>query len=414
MHLYGIIVLLTLISEYLLNLLSDLLNIGRLESKLPEEMQHIYDAAAYRQSQNYARHRTKFGIMTSSLMLALTLAFWFSSGFNQLDQWVRAWELNALMSGLLYIATLYFLLAMLSLPFSIYRTFVIEERFGFNKTSPRLFLIDLLKGALLSVVLGGPLLAALLSFFEYAGTSAWLYAWGLTAAFLLLIQLIAPTWIMPLFNAFKTLEEGELKDRIMALARALDFPLQNVFVIDGSKRSSKSNAFFTGFGKNKRIALYDTLIETQTTQELVAILAHEIGHYKKKHVRQGLVLSILHTGLMFKLLSIFLSQQGLYDAFYIAEPSIYTGLLFFGMLYSPIEFILSLFLNSLSRKNEYEADRFAVNAVERAETMVEALKKLAAHNLSNLTPHPLHIFLNASHPPLLERIRAIRAVSGQP
>ncbi len=412
MNLYGIIVLLTLISEYFLNLLSDTLNIGRLSAELPKEMQGIYDAEAYRKSQDYTRHCTKFGMMTSSLMLILTLAFWFSGGFNRLDEWVRDWELNALMSGLLYIGTLYFLLALISLPFSIYKTFVIEEKFGFNKTTPMLFLIDLLKGAGLSILLGGPLLAALLSFFEFAGGNAWFYAWIVTTVFMLLIQLIAPTWIMPLFNTFKPLESGELKDNIIALAGAVDFPLQNVFVIDGSKRSSKSNAFFTGFGKNKRIALYDTLIETQTTQELVAILAHEIGHYKKKHVRQGLILSILHTGAMFKLLSLFLSHRGLYDAFYIAEPTIYTGLLFFGMLYSPIEFILSLFLNILSRKNEYEADQFAVNAVERAETMVEALKKLAAHNLSNLTPHPVHIFLNASHPPLLERIRAIRAASG--
>lgn len=413
MNLYGTIVLLTLISEYLLNLLSDTLNISRLSAELPKEMQGIYDAEAYAKSQDYARHSTKFGIITSSLMLALTLTFWFSGGFNHLDQWVRTWEFNALMSGLLYIGILNCLLALLSLPFSIYRTFVIEEQFGFNTTTPRLFLVDLLKGAVLSVVLGGPLLAALLSFFEFAGPAAWLYAWILITVFILLIQLIAPTWIMPLFNTFKSLEAGELKDKIMALAKTLDFPLQNVFVIDGSKRSSKSNAFFTGFGKNKRIALYDTLIETQTTQELVAILAHEIGHYKKKHVQQGLVLSILHTGVVLKLLSIFLSQQGLYDAFYIAEPAIYTGLLFFGMLYSPIEFILSLFLNGLSRKNEYEADRFAVNTVDQVETMVTALKKLAAHNLSNLTPHPVHIFLNASHPPLLERIRAIRAVSGK-
>ncbi len=413
MNFYGIIILLTLISEYLLNLLSNCLNISRLAAELPKEMQGIYDAEAYRKSQNYARESTKFGLLTATLMLIFTLVFWFSEGFNQLDVWVRAWQFSVLPSGLLYIATLYLGLTLLSLPFSIYRTFVIEEKFGFNKTTVKLFCIDLLKGAVLSVLLGGPLLAALLSFFEFAGAEAWFYAWIVTTLFLLLIQLIAPTWIMPLFNTFKPLEEGTLKDKIMALAKTLDFPLQNVFVIDGSKRSSKSNAFFTGFGKNKRIALYDTLIETQTIDELVAILAHEIGHYKKKHVQQGMILSIVHTGVMFFLLSVFLSHQGLYDAFYIAEPATYTGLLFFSMLYSPIEFILSLFLNMLSRKNEYEADRFAVKAVKGAETMVTALKKLAAHNLSNLSPHAIHVFLNASHPPLLERIRAIRAASEQ-
>ncbi len=408
MNTYGTLILLAILIEYGLNCYADYLNLKTLSPNIPEEMQSVYDAAAYRKSQDYTRANTKFGLLNASISLAITLLFWFTGGFNLLDQMVRLWAFSPLLNGLIYIGLLSFVRALISLPFSIYSTFVIETRFGFNKTTPTLFVMDLIKGALLSIVLGGPLLALLLVFFETAGPLAWLYAWIALTLFLLLIQFIAPTWIMPLFNQFKPLEAGDLKDQIMALAKSLQFPLKNVFVIDGSKRSSKSNAFFTGFGKNKRIALYDTLIESQSTPELLAVLAHEIGHYKKGHILQGLVLSILHSGLMFYFLSIFLSHSGLYDAFYVEMPSIYTGLLFFGMLFTPIEFVLSLSLNHLSRKNEFEADRFAIKTVAQAEHMIGALKKLAAHNLSNLRPHFFCSFLHDSHPPLLERIRAIR------
>ncbi len=411
MNIYGIIILCTMIFEYTLNLFADFLNLRTLRSEVPEEMASVYDPKAYRKSQGYTRTTTKFGIISASYALSLTLACWFLGGFNFLDQTLRGWGYTPLLNGMLYIGLLFFLRGLLSLPFTLYHTFVIEARFGFNKTTPKLFIIDLMKGTLLSVILGGLLLAFLLVFFETAGPDAWFYAWLAFTLYLLLIQFIAPTWIMPLFNKFKPLEDGELREKIMALARSLHFPLQNVFVMDGSKRSSKSNAFFTGFGKNKRIALFDTLIDSQTIPELIAVLAHEIGHYKKKHIVQGLILSIFHTGLMFFLLSIFISHRGLYDAFYMTEPSIYTGLLFFGMLFTPLEFILSLFLNILSRKNEYEADRFAIGSVAQPENMIKALKKLAAHNLSHLTPHPLYSFLHDSHPPVLARIRAIRAAS---
>ncbi|MBN4054534.1 M48 family metallopeptidase [Nitrospira defluvii] len=410
MNIYGIVILLTLILEYGLNLFADFLNLRTLHTEVPEEMASVYDHEAYRKSQDYTRSTTKLGQLTSTFSLLLTLLFWFSGGFNFLDVFVQKWGFNAILSGLYYIGILSFARGLLSLPFSLYSTFVIEARFGFNKTTPGLFFLDWVKGTVLSIVLGGPLLAALLAFFEWAGPLAWLYAWALVVIFLLFIQFIAPTWIMPIFNKFKPLEDGELKEKIMALARSVHFPLQNVFVMDGSKRTSKSNAFFTGFGKNKRIALFDTLIDSQTVPELVAVLAHEIGHYKKKHIVQGLILSILHTGVMFFLLSVFISHRGLYDAFYMTEPSIYTGMLFFGMLFTPLDFVLSLFLNILSRKNEYEADRFAVASVEHPESMIDALKKLSIHNLSNLTPHPFYSFLHDSHPPLLKRIRAIRAL----
>lgn len=410
-NVYAVIVLVTLFFEFILNLGADFLNLKCLATALPQEMAGVYDPAAYRKSQEYTRVTTRFGWVVSIFMLVLTLIFWFSGGFNVVDQWLRGLHFNLLFTGVLYIGLLSLLQSLVSLPFSLYSTFVIEERFGFNKTTAALFFTDRAKGLLLSLVLGGPLLAALLAFFEYGGPHAWMYAWGIIAVFQLLIQLIAPTWIMPLFNRFEPLEAGDLKDAIMAFANSVHFPLQNVFVMDGSRRTSKSNAFFTGFGKNKRIALFDTLIASQTTPELVAVLAHEIGHYKKKHIMLGLGMSVLHIGAVFFLLSLFIGHAGLYDAFFMAEPSVYAALIFFGMLFTPVEFVLSLFMNMLSRKHEYEADRFAAMSIEHAETLIEALKKLAAHNLSHLTPHPFYTFLNHSHPPLLDRIRAIRALS---
>jgi STE24 endopeptidase len=408
LNLYGIVILSALLFEYALNLAAEALNLARLEEDLPEEMSGVYNAEIYRKSQEYTRVTTRFGIVTSTFGLAVTLTFWFAAGFNTLDQWVRNWGFGPVPTGLAYIGLLLLFRALFSLPFSVYATFVIEERFGFNRTTPLTFLADRTKGLLLSILLGGPLLALLLLFFEYAGPHAWLYAWLLGTLYILFIQFVAPTWIMPLFNKFEPLGAGELRERIFAYAGSVDFPIENVFVMDGSRRSSKSNAFFTGFGRHKRIALFDTLIAKHTVPELVAVLAHEIGHYKKKHIAQGIVLSIFHMGLMFFLLSFFLKNPGLYEAFYMETQSVYAGLLFFGLLFTPVEFILSIFFQLLSRHNEYEADRFSAATIDRPEAMAEALKKLSAHNLSNLTPHPFYVFLNYSHPPVLERIRAIR------
>ena len=300
--------------------------------------------------------------------------------------------------------------SIISLPFSLYSTFVIEERFGFNKTTLGTWIADLLKGLLLGLILGTPILAGILAFFEYAGPLAWLYCWGAVTLFTLVVQFIAPTWIMPLFNKFTPLEDGDLRTKIMDYARSVNFKLQNVFVMDGSKRSSKSNAFFTGFGKNKRVALFDTLIEKHSTEELVAVLAHEIGHYKKRHIVQMLVAGIVQTGVVFWLMSFFLDNPDLFGAFYMDQTSVYAGLIFFGMLFSPIEMILSIFMSVLSRKNEFEADAYAVETTNSGTEMISALKQLSRDNLSNLTPHPLYVFLNYSHPPVLQRINAIRAI----
>jgi len=410
MNIYAAIILATLILDFVLSFIAGVLNLKTLSSKLPEEFNGVYDAEAYRKSQEYTRVKSRFGFLVATLQLALTLAFWFSGGFNFLDSIVRSWQLGPIPSGLAYIGILGIAAGVLSLPIAIYSTFVIEERFGFNKTTPAIFVTDLLKGFMLAVLLGGPLLAGLLALFQYAGIIAWLYCWIAVTLFSLFVQFIAPTWIMTLFNKFKPIEEGELKERILAYARSVAFPLSGVFVIDASKRSSKSNAFFTGFGRNKRIALFDTLVQQHSVAELVAVLAHEIGHYKKKHILKGLAISILHTGVMFYLLSLFIGQEALFRAFYLEHASIYAGFLFFGMLYAPIELVLSIFLNIFHRRNEYQADKFAAQTTNDAESMISALKKLSVHNLTNLTPHPFYVFLNYGHPPVLARIKAIRAV----
>jgi STE24 endopeptidase len=413
MNVYAVIILSTLLLDYTLNLVADCCNLRALHRELPPEFADVYDAAAYRMSQEYTRVQTRFGILTSTCMLAVTLSFWFAGGFQVLDVWVRSWHLGLIWTGLTYIGLLVLGKGLLSLPFTLYDTFVIEARFGFNKTTLTTFLTDLLKSLGLAVVLAGPLLAGVMAFLAYAGPYAWVYCWLAMTAFTLGLQWLAPTWIMPLFNTFKPLESGVLKDAILAYARTVNFAVEDVFVIDGSRRSSKSNAFFTGFGKHKRIALFDTLIASHTVPELVAVLAHEIGHYKMKHVLRSTVLSIIHLGVMLCLLSVFLSHEGLFQAFFVQQPSVYAGLVFFGMLYAPLELVLSIGMQMVSRHHEYEADRFAVDTFEKPAALAQALKKLSVHNLVNLTPHPLYVFLHYSHPPMLRRLRAIQNAAMQ-
>ena len=411
MNIYGLVILVTLLFSYLLELITNYLNLKSIRGELPPEFRGVFDEKEYQKSQDYTKVKTRIGFITSGISLLATLVFWFAGGFNLLDQVVRSWSFGMIVTGLLYIGLLILLRSLFGLPFSVYSTFVIEERFGFNKTTPATFILDILKGIFLAILLGGPLLAALLFFFDYAGSYAWLYCWLGTVVFTLIVQFIAPTWIMPLFNKFIPLEDGELKSAITGYADKVKFPLKGIYVMDGSKRSSKSNAFFTGFGKNKRIALFDTLIAQHTIPELVAVLAHEIGHYKKKHIQKSILISIVHMGVVFYLLSIFISQPGLFEAFFMDHQSVYAGLIFFGMLYTPIELILSVFMQIFSRRNEYAADRFAAETTGDAISMINALKKLSLHNLTNLRPHPLYVFLNYSHPPVLKRIQALENIS---
>ena len=407
MNPFFFIIFFALLLQYALSVTANLLNLKCLRFEPPEPLEGVYQRDEYRRSQEYTRTNTRFEFVTSTFSLLILLAFWFSGGFNYLDQIVRSWGFTPIVNGLLYIGVLLIGYSLLMLPFSIYSTFVIEGRFGFNRTIPRTFIFDQVKGLGLAVVIGAPLLASVLALFEYAGQYAWLYCWIAVTVFSLVLQYVAPTCIMPLFNKFTPLERGELKDAIINYARSVNFSIKNVFVMDGSKRSSKSNAFFTGFGRNKRIALFDTLIEKHTTPELVAILAHEIGHHKKKHILHGTIIGIIHVGVLFFLLSVFLNSPGLYDAFCMEQHSIYSGILFFGLLYTPLEMLFSIVIQVISRKNEYEADRFAVETIQQPQVLIDALKKLSAGNLSNLTPHGFYVFLNYSHPPLLQRIRAI-------
>jgi STE24 endopeptidase len=408
MNIYSYIILIALLLQFLLDNISDALNLKALKHEMPPALAGVYKPDEYQKSQEYTRSLTRFGFVTSSFGLLIILLFWFTGGFNFLDQIVRSWDFGPIANGLCYIGILMIAYELLTLPFSVYATFVIEERFGFNRTTPRIFITDMLKGLALAVLLGGPLLAGILALFEYAGNYAWLYCWVAVTIFNMVIQFIAPIWIMPLFNKFTPMEPGELKDAIQSYAHSTGYEVRNISVMDGSKRSTKANAFFTGFGRTKRIALFDTLISKHTIQELIAVLAHEIGHYKKKHVLWGILISIAHTGLIFYLLSVLLGSSGLYQAFYMDHASIYAGLLFFGLLYTPVEMVLSVALHILSRRNEYEADRFATQTTGEPGSLVEALKKLHSDNLSNLTPHPFYVFLNYSHPTLLQRVQAIQ------
>lgn len=413
MNEYALVILATFLLSYGLNLVAELLNLRSLRVTLPDEFAGEYDAEEYRNSQTYTWVQTRFSWVSSTVLLAVTLGFWFIGGFALLDEWVRSWSLGLLGTGLVYIGLLMIGKECLSLPFSLYSTFVIEARFGFNTTTLATFVTDLLKGVGLGVVIGLPLLAGILSFFTYAGPYAWLYCWVATTLFALGLQVIAPTWIMPLFNTFTPLESGPLRDAIFAYAQSVQFSVDEVFVMDGSKRSNKSNAFFTGFGKHKRIALFDTLIAENTIPELVAVLAHEVGHYQKRHIVKNLVLGITHMGIMWFLLSVFLQHEGLFTAFYVSQPSVYAGLVFFGLLYAPVQLLLSIGMQMISRHHEYEADAYAVDTIEEPAAMRQALKKLAVHNLSNLTPHSLYVFLNYSHPPILHRLRAVRQLELQ-
>jgi STE24 endopeptidase len=407
MNVFFFVILFTLVIEYALGLSANLLNLRSLRSEVPPALEGVYQPEDYRRSQEYVRANIRFDFITATFSLAVVLSFWFAGGFNYLDQIVRSWGFMPILSGLFYIGILLIGYSLVTLPFGVYHTFVIEERFGFNRTSRRTFLTDKVKSLGLSVLIGAALLSGILALFEYVGHYAWIYCWIAVSVFSLILTYVAPTWIMPLFNKFTPLEPGELKEAIFSYARSVSFPIKNVFVMDGSRRSSKSNAFFTGFGRNKRIALFDTLIDKHTVPELVAVLAHEIGHHKKKHILQGAIINIVHFGVLFFILSIFLSSSGLYDAFYMEQQSIYSGILFFGLLYTPLEMILSVAMYALSRKNEYEADRFAAETIQNPRHLTEALKKLYAGNLSNLLPHPFYVFLNYSHPPLLQRLRAI-------
>jgi STE24 endopeptidase len=404
----GWIVLGALLADFGLHWLADRLNLKAMPASPPVAFEPLFETRDYQRTKDYLSINTRFGWMAGGIQLAAVLAFWLAGGFPVLDAWVRTLGLGTILSGLVFVGVLVVLRALIALPFSVYSTFVIEEKFGFNRTSWRTFVMDRIKGAVLACLLGAPLLAGILFFFQEAGSWAWVYSWAAVVSFMVVMQYVAPTWIMPLFNRFEPLGDAALEKAIRRYADAIDFPLQNVFVMDGSKRSGKGNAFFTGFGHNRRIVLFDTLIKQHDRDELVAIIAHEMGHYKKHHVHTGLMAAVAQTGVMFFLLSLCIAHPALFAAFYMPQPSIYAGLVLFGLLYAPVDFFTGILSMVLSRRNEYAADRFAIETTGNGEALVSALKKLSVTHLSHLSPHPFYVFLNYSHPPVLSRINAIQ------
>lgn len=410
----GIIILIALLALWNLDFIATLLNLGSLKPEPPEELADVFDAEKYAESQNYTRANARFGIIESVVSLFVLLAFWFAGGFGWLDDLTRSALGNGIPAGLAFLSLVFLGHYLIHLPLSIYGTFVIEERFGFNRTTPKTFIIDQIKNLLLSALLGLPLAAGILWIFGNVEL-AWLWAWILFTVVQILLMWLAPSLILPLFNKFEPMPDGPLRSSIETMAEKCGFPIGEISVMDGSKRSTKANAYFTGFGKTKRIALYDTLVEEQTDDELVAVLAHEIGHFKCRHIIQRLGVAIVQSAVLFFLLGLAVDEDGafagqLFEAFGVAKITPAVGLVLFGILFSPASRLLGVFAHAWSRKHEFEADAFASNAVGGPDALISALKKLSAKNLSNLTPHRLRVILDYSHPPLPERLRALAAL----
>ncbi len=406
MNIYLVFVLFLLAANWLLDLVVERLNLKHVSTEIPEEFKDVYDAKEYARSQRYLRDNTYFGLIQSTVMLPLTVAFILLGGFRWIYQIAITASDHMILQGLIFVGVLMLISNLVGLPFSLYDTFVIEERYGFNRTTARTFVLDMLKGLMLAVVLGAPVFAMILWIFDTI-PYAWFWAWAAVAIVQLTLTFIAPLVILPIFNKFTPLEEGELRDRLYDYATVQQYNLSGIYKIDGSRRSTKSNAYFTGFGKTKRIALFDTLIDKLTIGELVCVLAHEVGHCKRGHIKKRIALSLATSLLMFFLLAQLIRQPGLFEAFGIENTPLYAGFVFFGFIYIPVSILFGIAGNIVSRKHEYEADAFAAQTTGRENDMIGALKKLSLDNLSNLTPHPLKVFLEYSHPPVLERIRAL-------
>ena len=408
MNLFLTIIVGTIIFEYILSFVSRQLNLKSLTTTLPDEFVGFYDEEKYEKSQNYTRANSRFGRISSTFNFIVILSVIYFGLFNSLDQYAQSFGYSPLITGLIFFGIITIIQDIMSTPFSLYSTFIIEDKFGFNKSTPKIYILDKLKSYALLLILGVPLISIILYFFETLD-NAWLYAWGLMSLLSVIMPKIYTQFIAPMFNKFTPLESGPLRDAIEGYSKEVDFPLTEVYVVDGSKRSAHSNAYFTGFGKNKRIVLFDTLMDNHTNEEILAILAHEVGHYKKKHIIKGMITSILHSGIMLYILGLFIKMPELHAAFGMVSihPSVYAGLVFFSLLYAPIELILSIFLNILSRKYEFEADEYSAMTLKNTSHMISGLKNHTVQNLGNLTPHPFPVFLSYSHPPVLDRIRAL-------
>ncbi|WP_022660620.1 M48 family metallopeptidase [Paucidesulfovibrio longus] len=407
-----------ILAAWFANTLSSLLDARRLSPAPPQGLEDIYDPEEYARSQRYARARLRFGALAETWDTLLVAGFLILGGFPLADELARqaaqglglagAWAETA--TGLVFFAMLGLAHDLAGLPFSLYHTFVLEDRFGFNRTSPATFVLDRLKGWLLAALIGGPLLAVILWLLRVFGPGAWVGCWAIAAAVSLLLAYVAPTWILPLFNKFSPLEDDALRADIEALAQKEGFALSGLFVMDGSRRSAKGNAFFTGLGRRKRIALFDTLLEKMNRDEILGVLAHEVGHWKLGHIRTRILIGILRLGALLWLLSLLLGWNTLFADLGLPASG-HAGLALFSLLLAPASLLLGALTNALSRRHEYQADRFAARATGAPLALSSALKKLVRQNLANLTPHPLSVFLFHSHPPLPERLAALDALA---
>lgn len=401
-----ILILSIVIAGFLFDQWISYLNTTTWSKVLPESLRDFYDEQTYSRQQDYERVNYKFGIFSDILSFMAIIFLLLSGGFAWLDLFVRSYTGSPILQAILFFGILGLAADLLSTPLDVYDTFVIEERFGFNKTTPRTYLLDKLKGWLLAIIIGGGLIALVVFLFEKTGSWFWVLAWAAFSGITLFISYFYTTLLVPLFNKLTPLPTSELREAIEKVAVQAGFSLKDIFIMDGSKRSSKGNAYFSGFGRKKSIVLFDTLVSDHGIDELVAVLAHEIGHYKKKHVLKGLLIGIAQTGVLLFILSLLLQSPLLAKALGASEPSFHIGLVTFGILFSPVSVVLGIALNLLSRKHEYEADRFA-SVFSQPGSLQKALKKLSIKNLGNLTPHPWYVFVHYSHPPLLQRIAAL-------
>ncbi len=396
-----------MVISFIIDQVLDSLNAKHFNDPLPAELQDVFDEKEYKKSQHYKKERYKFGILTSTISMVATLLFFFLDGFAFVDTLARSISNNEIIIALVFFGIIMIASDILSTPFSYYSTFAIEEKYGFNKTTRKTFFLDKLKGWVMGAFIGGIILGAIIWFYQSTGKNFWVYAWGIITVFTVLMNLFYARFIVPLFNKQTPLEEGSLRSQIETYASKVGFTLDKIFVIDGSKRSTKANAYFSGFGSEKRVTLYDTLIKDLNEDEIVAVLAHEVGHYKRNHIIINLFMAIITTGFTLWLLSLFIGNPLLSEALNVSKPSFHIGLIAFGVLYTPISSITSLLMNYLSRKFEYQADNYAKNTYAY-QPLISGLKKLSKNSLSNLTPHPMYVFAHYSHPTLLQRFRNLK------
>lgn len=402
-----IILAITIVS-YVFDQLLDYINLRSQKTDIPPDVESFFQREKYLKSLAYNRERTKFSFITSAFGFALSAGMLIAGGFGWLDGLLRPFIENEILLALVFFGVLMLASDFLTIPFQLYSTFVIEEKYGFNKTTIKTFIGDKLKAYVLGSLVGGSLLALLIYMIEQIGTPFWIWFSIIAAMVILFVNMFYTSLILPLFNKLTPLDNGELKQAIQAFSQKVGFPLDNVFIIDGSKRSKKANAFFSGIGKKKKIVLYDTLISNHSTEELVAVLAHEVGHFKKKHIIWGYVLSVIQIVFTLFVLSLMVFNENLSMALGGSQLAIHLNLLAFGILFSPISGVTGLLMNMYSRKNEFEADAYARETFDR-NALIQALKKLSVDNLSNLYPHPLYVFFHYSHPPLLKRLEALKA-----